>query len=275
MDLLKEAIAEAKAVRQIAEKNAISTLTEAFSPQMQSLLSRKIAEEEELEDEELDAPIAEEVPEEEETPPVAAEVPEEEPMEDEEDDLDMDEVLRELEGEDDMEEEPVMEEDDMESNSDIDDDTIDEILREVEDELAMEDEPEEDTNSEMATENKQLQRRLKEAHKVIATQKNILNEVGVLNAKLLYTTKILGKHDLTEAQKLKILEAFDRAKSLRETKLVYATIIESLKKTASKPSRRVTEGSSSKTIKSVAKPINESSFVNKDRWRLLAGIIEQ
>lgn len=276
MDLLKQAIAEAKAVKEIAEKNAMSTLTEAFSPQMQSLLSRKIAEEEEIEDEELDLPIEEEEDEmETEVPaetPAETPAPEEveEPAVEDEEDLDIDEILRELEGEEEMEDEPVMEEEMEDEPAEDEDAMIDEILQEVEDELAAEDDC--DTEKEMASENRNLQRKLKEAHKVISIQKNILNEVGVLNAKLLYTTKILGKHDLTESQKLKILEAFDRAKSLRETKLVYSTIVESLRKTPSKTTKRIAEGGSSKPIKTVSKPINEGSFVNKDRWKLLAGI---
>lgn len=281
MDLLKQAIAEAKAVKDIAEKNAISTLTEAFSPQMQSLLSRKIAEEEEMEDDELDVPIAEEGDEDEpmEEPaeaPAEVEAEAEPATDDEEEDLDIDEILRELEGEEEMEDEPVMEEEEMEDEPEVEDDAIEEIIREVEDELELEEAENCDDDQEMALENRRLQRKLKEAHKVITTQKNILNEVGVLNAKLLYTTKILGKHDLTESQKLKILESFDRAKTLRETKLVYSTIVESLKKTSTKTAKRVTEGGSSKPIKSISKPINEStSFVNKDRWAILAGIKEQ
>ena len=44
-DLLKEAIADAKAVRQTAFENAKIALEEAFTPKLQSMLSQKIAEE--------------------------------------------------------------------------------------------------------------------------------------------------------------------------------------------------------------------------------------
>jgi hypothetical protein len=66
-DLLKEAIADAKAVRETALANAKIALEEAFTPRLQSMLSAKLAEEEGLEDEpELEAePVAAE--------PVAAE----------------------------------------------------------------------------------------------------------------------------------------------------------------------------------------------------------
>ena len=45
-DLLKEAIADAKAVRETAIANAKLALEEAFTPKLQSMLSTKIQEEE-------------------------------------------------------------------------------------------------------------------------------------------------------------------------------------------------------------------------------------
>ena len=52
-DLLKEAIADAKAVRETALENAKMALEEAFTPRLQSMLSKKI--QTELEDDEEDA----------------------------------------------------------------------------------------------------------------------------------------------------------------------------------------------------------------------------
>ena len=51
-DILKEAIADAKAVREVALANAKAALEEAFTPKLQSMLSAKLSEE--LEDEEVD-----------------------------------------------------------------------------------------------------------------------------------------------------------------------------------------------------------------------------
>ena len=48
-DLLKEAIADAKAVRETALENAKMALEEAFTPRLQNMLSKKI--QTELEDE--------------------------------------------------------------------------------------------------------------------------------------------------------------------------------------------------------------------------------
>ena len=59
-DLLKEAIADAKAVRETALENAKMALEEAFTPRLQSMLSKKI--QTELEDEEEDSKDAKSKP---------------------------------------------------------------------------------------------------------------------------------------------------------------------------------------------------------------------
>ena len=55
-DLLKEAIADAKAVKEMAIANAKAALEEAFTPQLKTMLSAKLQEmeKEELEEDELD-----------------------------------------------------------------------------------------------------------------------------------------------------------------------------------------------------------------------------
>ena len=52
-DLLKEAIADAKAVRETALQNAKMALEEAFTPHLKSMLSAKLAEEDLEEDEDV------------------------------------------------------------------------------------------------------------------------------------------------------------------------------------------------------------------------------
>lgn len=78
-------------------------------------------------------------------------------------------------------------------------------------------------------ENQKLRRELKEAHATIKTQGSTLNEVNLLNAKLLYTNKIFRAKTLTESQKVKVLGAFDKASTVKETKLVFETLNEGLK----------------------------------------------
>jgi hypothetical protein len=69
---------------------------------------------------------------------------------------------------------------------------------------------------------------LEEAKKAIAAMRSELNEVNLLNAKLLYVNKIFKSKSLTESQKVKVLNAFDRATTVKEVKNVYATINESV-----------------------------------------------
>jgi hypothetical protein len=72
---------------------------------------------------------------------------------------------------------------------------------------------------------------------------------------------------------LRILESFDRAQTVRETKLVYTTILESLnRKAKQEPKRKVREGLASKTTKAInpRTTIKESSDVL--RWKQLAGL---
>jgi hypothetical protein len=70
---------------------------------------------------------------------------------------------------------------------------------------------------------------LAEAYTTIKSLKSDLNEVNLLNAKLLYTNKIFKAKNLTENQKVKVLGAFDKAGTVKETKLVFETLNEGLK----------------------------------------------
>ena len=132
------------------------------------------------------------------------------------------------------------------------------------------------TSSSLVQENRKLKRQLVEAQsqlktafKAITTQKNAINEVNLLNSKLLFLTKITSKHKLTPQKQVKVLEAFDRAQTIREVKLVYATISESLDRAENSKLNGIVE-SASKPIRSVNKSLNENTFVS--RWQELAGI---
>ena len=326
-DLLKEAIADAKAVRETALENAKMALEEAFTPRLQSMLSKKIQTEleddEQYEDDEdpsdeySDEPAAEPAPEEE---PLAAqdeipgdEEPEEEPEDvlaaqdaipgeeeqeegvieingikyapvvseeeeegenpfakdddmEESEDLDLEAVIKELEAEleesenpydgneqhDDMkkvaeqsdssdigkadnkvdaadagdEEDPgkgkLSEQDDDEKkdkDDDMDEDIdLDEVLKAL---------SEEEDDDEKKNEVSKLKSDLDEHRSVIETLRGKLNEVNLLNAKLLFTNKLFRKYGLNNEQKMKVVEQFDRASTLREVKLVYSTLGES------------------------------------------------
>jgi len=371
--LLKEAIADAKAVRETAIANAKIALEEAFTPRLQSILSRKIqAEAEDMEDEievneeygaddvsatdsseigagegstdsgtngaepkgiatdahtelgDTDTETAQPGNEDGNLEVVDTLTEEEEEMEfdsteeapvaeEDEDELDLEAIIRELEGEveddemsmegeEEMEmpamevpaEEPAVEgeeemempaqdaevsEEEMEFDDEID---LDEILREMgygeEEEVATE---EEEMEVPVDTAVAEKEAELEEAYSTIKSLRKTINEVNLLNAKLLYTNKLFRGYNLTNEQKIKVVENLDRTSSVREVKLVYATLAESMKFTGterkvSATKKNITEGLASKAVASTAPKkeiISESVNTMADRFRKLAGII--
>jgi hypothetical protein len=112
---------------------------------------------------------------------------------------------------------------------------------------------------------------LKEAYGVIKHLKSELNEINLLNAKLLYTNKIFRNKSLTESQKIRVLTAFDKAKTKKEAQLVYETLTEGLKVSITKTSIKESLGSASKSLGSaIKKPIIENDAFA--RMRELAGL---
>jgi len=363
--LLKDAIADAKAVRETAIANAKIALEEAFTPRLQSILSKKLQAEMEGDDEEADVneeygaddvdaddsseigagegqtgsgtdgdepqgiatdahtelgdtdketaepgkedenmPLAEGEGEDENQDgviddPTGASVTEEE----DEDELDLESIIRELEDElgsndetpaeeapemDEEEEAPHAEPDadnaggpsdhDADNANEGEDDEIDleEILREMgygDDEEEKVEEGEESADDAIAQKDAELE----EAYKVIKSLKSTINEVNLLNAKLLYTNKLFRSYDLTNEQKHKVVETLDRTQNVREVKLVFATLAESMKigGTAKKvKANKLTESFASKKVASTAPKaaiINESNDM-AERFKKLANI---
>ena len=314
-DLLKEAIADAKAVKEMAISNAKAALEEAFTPQLKSMLEKKLTEmdEEEVEEakmhdkkakhegadtmseEELEEILAEleegdeedvheeeekEMHKEEEEP----EADEEEKEEKEEEDFDLEEMSEEdLKAfiEDVVDEmieageleagEEEMEAPEMEASEEevTDEEEVEEPMMEAEEEEKME-EAKKDHDED---EKKHMEEELAEAIKVIETLKAELNEVNLLNSKLLYTNKIFKAKNLSEAQKVKVLTTFDKAESVKEVKLVYETLLEGLV-TVSTPKEAIKESKSfaSKAVgTSPKKPVVETDGM-VSRFQRLAGI---
>jgi len=332
-DLLKQAIADANAVKETALANAKIALQEAFAPRIQRLVSAKLSEE--LDDEEElpaeDMPMDgeemgnEEMPAEDEFAGAPEEVgvgldfnndgdydlsgtvgageeedefagdeetinPEDEYNDEEipEDDLELESILRELEG--DLEEssyedasyedeeskmmEGQHEDADEEIHEDIDS-IIEAILRE-EDMDAEGDVPAK-ADSELEEAKEELEDKkeeLEEAYKTVKKLTSIINEVNLLNAKLLYTNKLFRNFELNETQKMKVIENFDRAGNTREVKLVFSTLAESFNRPQIKK-KMVKESYASKPVRTTApsKPILNEGFELADRWKKLAGLL--
>lgn len=284
-DLLKEAIADAKAVRETAIANAKLALEEAFMPRIQSMLSAKLAEE--MEDdkiEEDDDYMGDATPDEgpalEEEGYDEAEVEEgmyeaeedevEEGMyEAEEDELDLESIIRELEeGEDEVEAEPVAEAEEEEMHEAEDEEVdVNEIIRSLREEEEAEAEEEVEVEEEPAATEDDLE----EAYRVIRFLKSKINEVNLLNAKLLFSNKLFRNFDLNESQKFKVINTFDRTNSLREVKLVYSTLCESFN---IKGKKQIKESYASKPAKSTKPSTSILTEGNElaARWQKLAGL---
>jgi hypothetical protein len=73
---------------------------------------------------------------------------------------------------------------------------------------------------------KKMEEELQLALETVNTLRQELQEVNLLNAKLLYVNKIFKAKNLTESQKIKVVKAFDKAESAKEAKLVYESLSE-------------------------------------------------
>ena len=119
---------------------------------------------------------------------------------------------------------------------------------------------------------KKLKEELEEAYSAIESLKAELNEINLLNAKLLYTNKIFKSKNLNESQKVKVLSSFDKATTVGEVKMVFETLSEGIK--VKKDTIKENLGSASKATitPNVKKPIVESNDAFL-RMQKLAGII--
>jgi len=341
-EMLAEAIADAKTLKEMAIANAKAALEETFTPQLKSMLSLKLQEmsddvnEEEdldeagfgpmtnvkghgniedesslyemddenmneidleellaeIENEEIDETLNEAEESEEETEEETEEEGEPLKLEDMTDE-DLKEMIADViadmveagelkpENGEEGEEGEGEEEIDMEMDGEEDMDLA-ELLREIEEETATVETTATTTETTTATtvndtvlaEIETLKAELKDATSIINTLRSDLNEVNLLNAKLLYTNKIFKEKTLNESQKVKVLSSFDKATTVKEVKLVYSTLNEGLK-VKTTPIRE-NLGRASKTtntpVVNTKQPIVESNEVF-NRMRKLAGLI--
>jgi len=152
----------------------------------------------------------------------------------------------------------MMEDEEVSDEEDEEEVNIEEIIRALREE---DEEGAEDTKAAEETEEE-----LEEAYKVIKFLRSKLHEVNLLNAKLLYVNKLIKKEGLTESQKIKIIETFDRAKNVREAKLIYSTLAESVMKRIAKVSTtktKMVEGFASKGQKPTTKILSENKIYNR------------
>ena len=69
-----------------------------------------------------------------------------------------------------------------------------------------------------------IEEELEETKAALDTVQTELNEVNLLNSKLLYVNRIFKANNLDESQKLRVVETLDKAGTVKEAKLIYETI---------------------------------------------------
>jgi len=337
-DLFKQAIAEAKSVREAAIANAKEALEESLTPHLKDMLAAKLQEMDDSSNEEEVVKESEDDVEEVTTEATEEEAmegtySEEEAMEEAEDDAE--EAADEAEEEEvTSEDEPADDEDlsdlsvedfkdlirdiisqemggdaedmgpevgaDMDAGAELEEPgegepmageegdeeiDLDELLAEL-DELSegeseddMEDgKKEEEAMEEVAidsTVNEETKEELKGALETIETLRSELNEVNLLNSKLLYVNKIFKANSLSEAQKVNIIAAFDKAETVKEVKLVFETVNENVV-TKKETTIKEHKGSASKATGVTTRKPEVISEVSSAvlRMQKLAGIIK-
>jgi hypothetical protein len=205
-----------------------------------------------------------------------------------EEELDLESIIRELEG--DLEEGMYEEEDEMmmpegemhgSAEDDMMEEDIDSIIEAIlrEEDVNIDDEEMDDAGMTMEAEMEAKEEELQEAYRTVKKLTGIINEVNLLNAKLLYTNKLFRNFELSEGQKMKVIENFDRAGNTREVKLVFTTLAESFKKPTTKK-RVVKESYASKPVattapsaKTISTQVLSEGFEMAERWKKLAGLL--
>lgn len=331
-NLFKEAIADAKAVREAALANAKAALEEALTPKLQSMLAAKLNEmeyEEEglegdetqeegfassheenndanldfnLEEDDFDlSEILAELDEEEENINEAKEEEEEEESEEEEGGEESEEenvadmsiedlkaliadiVAQEVgnEGGEEMHAEPDADNAGGPSDNDADnaDDEIDleELLAELD---ALDESNDEDLNEikrkdakkKEDAKKKDEKKEIDEAIATINTLRSELNEVNLLNAKLLYVNKIFKAKNLNESQKLKVIAQFDKATTAKEAKTIFESMSTAIAATSKKSALKESIGFASKAAGVAPKKNIVEVDETMSRWQMLAGI---
>ena len=328
---LKDAIAEAKTIRETALAQARLAMEEAFTPHLQTILAAKLnemeedetvdenyksnddesmeetldleallAEEEEGEEApenepgeekagepEEDKDITEMSPEEveeyirqiaaEEFEKLETEQGEEIPGEEGGEEIDLDAELGSEEGDDEEINLDEMMNDMEEEEIDENDINIDELLAEFG--LSEESDYEnfgDDEDKEVPGYKAKMEEELAAALATIDELRSSLQEVNLLNAKLLYMNKVFKGQNLTESQKIQVVKTFDKAESAKEAKLVYESLISTFVKREEKSPIKESLGFASKASGMITGTKNSNTVIDSDaqvaRWAKLAGL---
>jgi hypothetical protein len=125
--------------------------------------------------------------------------------------------------------------------------------------------------------NRDLKESLSRHAEAVDTLRAQLTEMNLFNAKLLYVNRLLQDRDLSDAQRRTIIESLDRARSLREVKLLYKGLSESIGRNRGRTGASVVNESVNRAVSPTSRPLSTSGVrlteaVEVQRWSVLAGI---
>jgi hypothetical protein len=116
-----------------------------------------------------------------------------------------------------------------------------------------------------------MEEELEEAKSTIEALRQDLQEINLLNAKYLYMNKLFKSKSLSESQKVKVVNALDRAVSVNEVKNTYETLKESFSETKKNQLKEsIGFASQAAGVAPKARIVDADPFIS--RWQTLAGI---
>ena len=122
--------------------------------------------------------------------------------------------------------------------------------------------------------NTALKTKLNEVTGIFGSLKENIAETSVMNAKLLYTNKVLGDASLNERQKDKLVESISKADSVEEAKVVYETLLSTVGSAPKKQPKSLSEAvnKTTSTLLLSRKKEDKKYDPSTERWRILAGL---
>ena len=122
--------------------------------------------------------------------------------------------------------------------------------------------------------NTALKTKLNEVTGIFGSLKENIAETSVMNAKLLYTNKVLGDASLNERQKDKLVESISKADSVEEAKVVYETLLSTVGSAPRKQPKSLSEAvnKTTSTLLLSRKKEDKKYDPSTERWRILAGL---
>jgi uncharacterized protein YukE len=319
--ILEQAIVDAEALKEVALKNAESTILEKYSDKIKEAVENLLEQDElpETQEEGISIKVADQIP------LAAAEGEPACPCPDQDEEvevtIDFDELRQDMEEEGETDDEIESSEEAAEEvlgleesvEIDIDEEDLESIVEkltvdikpqksgwagtasqehyewsekellaleqdtEVKEELAAMRKAVKDLQQErkkLKLKNTDLTTRLNEVTGIFGHLKENLAETSLMNARLLYTNKVLGDASLNERQINKLVESISKADSVEEAKVIYETLLSTVGSAPKKQPKSLSEAvnKTTSTLLLSRKKEDKKYDPSTERWKILAGL---